>query len=329
MEQIESKQVVTPEIAKAQISVALTSANLVIQKIQDEANKLEINEDHLQEIADFISKTKKVDKLIDEKHKEGKSPSLQEGRNWDAAKNSLISIIEGIRNPISVKYTTLCQDIEKKRREEEEKERKKKEILLGIENNVISFSSRIASCSTNKELLNIESIINLEKSPSRKDKYGEFHNQAISKYDEVLKPIIVSQKQKIKEKEDLDNQLLEAQKQNNIEAIDTINEKKELVEDEIKQNQILVQENALNQKPIQHVENARVIYPSVKARRVSWEIELVDADMAIKKAKDLLDISLNKEKAKTVLATLKEAGVLEGREEYILNGIKYYQKTLY
>lgn len=324
-----NKPVVTTEVAKAHINIALAASLLVLQKIQDEANILEINEDNLQAIGDFIAKTKKVDKVIEEKHKEGKAPSLQEGRNWDAAKNSLMEIIDGIRKPISIKYTTLCSNIDKRRREEEQREQKKKDILQGIENNVISFSSRIAACATNKELISIESIINLEKSPSRKDKYAEFQQQAIEKYDEVLKPIIIAQKEKIKEKEAIVKQLAEATLQNNVEVIDTLNEQMELVEEQIQQNKITVQESALNQSPIHHVEHARVVFPTIKARRVSWEIELVDADAAIKKAKDLLDISLNKEKAKGVLQTLKDAGTLDGKEEFILNGIRYFQKTLY
>ena len=193
-------------------------------------------------------------------------------------------MIESIRNPISSKYTLLCQEISKRQREEEQKRLREKDILQGIENNVISFSSRIAACNTNKELLSIESVINLEKSNNRKDKYGEFHSQAIAKYEEILKPIIAAQKEKIKEKEALEKKLAEATLNDNVEAIDTLTEQKELVEDQIKQNQISVQEKALYQTPVSSVERANVVFPTVKARRVSWEVELVDADAALKKA---------------------------------------------
>lgn len=317
------------EVAKAEINVALTQQNMFIQKLQDEADALVFNEDNLQAIADFIKKVKKAEGVVADKHEEIKRPFLESGRNCDAAKNAILSSTSVIKNGVSEKYTKLCTDIQKRKDDEAREEQRKRGILQGIENNVIDFSNRIARCETNEELLAIERIINVQKSPSSAGKYGEFHTQAIAKYDEVLKPILKDQKEKVKEKERIAAELKEAERLNDAAKADELKARQEVVNEEIQYNQVKVQEAAINQTPIYVPTYAKEVFPEVKARRTTWEIELVDKKDAIKKAPELLDISLNKEAAKLVLKTLKDSGSLDGKKELILNGIKYYEKVLY
>ena len=67
---------------------------------------------------------------------------------------------------------------------------------------------------------------------------------------------------------------------------------------------------------------AEEIIADTKFRR-SYNIEIVDEKEAIKKAKDLIEITINKTAANVVLNTLKDTGAFKDKSEVIVNGIKY------
>lgn len=322
MENITQSPVLTQEMVLAKMNIALTKKQLSVQKLQDEADSLEFTEENIPVISSYLAKLTAIDKTTEEVHKELKSPFLEAGRVCDAAKNSNMAVTLAIRTPVKTKFDKLCADVERKKREATELAAKKAAILQGIENNVIDFSSKIAACGTNTELLSIERIINLEKSESRAEKYGEFHKQAIEKYDTILKPILKDQKDKIQKKEELEKQIKEAEKSNDVEKIDLLQGKKEQVEDEIQQNAVKIQENAISSAPIDFIPVAEEIFADTKSRR-SYTIEITDEKEALKKAKDLLTIDINKDAANVVLRFLKDTNAFKDKSEVILNGIKY------
>lgn len=320
--------VITQDTVMAKINIALTKKQLSVQKLQDEADALEFTEENIPVISAYLAKIAAMEKSIEETHKEGKAPYLDGGRVWDAAKNSSLATTTAIKNPVKQKFDKLCAEVDRKRREAEAEEAKRKAILAGIESNVISFSTKIASCTTNDELLSIERLINLEKSPSNAGKYGEYHEQAIEKYDTVLKPILKDQKEKIQKQEAIKKQIEEAEKNNDVEKLDELNEKFDSVTDEIIQNQVKVQEEALNNAPMEIVPVAEEIFADTKSRR-SYTIEIDDEKVALKKAKDLLEITINKDAANVVLKTLKDTNAFKDNSEVVLNGIKYSEVKSY
>lgn len=306
------------------MSIALTKQQLSVQKLQDEADNLEFTEENIPVISSFLAKLNSIDKVTEETHKEIKAPYLEAGRTCDSGKNSNLAITSGIRMPVHGKFTALCSDVDRKKREVAAEELRKSNIKQGIESNVIDFSSKIAGCTTNEELLSIERLINLEKSPQRQSKYGEFHAEAIAKYDTVLKPILKDQKEKIQKKEELDKQIKVAEEKNDVVTLDELQAKKESVEDEILQNAIKIQENAINNAAFDTtpVAVAEEVFADTKSRR-SYTIEISDEKEALKKAKELIDISINKDAANIVLKTLKDSGAFKDKAEIIVNGIKY------
>lgn len=322
MEQNNNLPLITQDKVLARMNIALTQKQLSVQKLQDEADSLEFTEDNIPAISAYLTKLNTIDKVTEEVHKEVKAPFLEGGRVVDAAKNSNLSLTAAIRTPVKAKFDKLCADVERKKAEARKETERQAAILAGIENNVIGFSAKIAACTTNAEIIAIENLINLEKSESRASKYGEFHKQAVDKYDTVLKPILKNQKGKIKEKEALEKQIKDAEEANNPVLLDELNEKKEKVEDEIQQNAVKVQEEALNNAPIEHIPDAEEIFADTKFRR-TYTIEVADEKEAFKKAKDLLEISVNKTAANVVLQTLKDTGAFKEKADVILNGIKY------
>jgi hypothetical protein len=322
MEQNDKLPAISQDKVVAAINIALTKQQLSVQALQNTADNLEFTPEKREEISQFLAKLNSTDKVTEQTHKDGKAPYLEGGRIWDAGKNSTLAIIEAIRKTVKPKFDQMCAEEDRKKSESARQKQREIDITAGIENNVISFSAKIAVCTTNAELLDIERIINLEKSDSRKDKYGEYHQQAVEKYDKVLKPILKSQKEKIKEKEALEVQIQEAEKNNDAVKLDELNEKKEIIEEEIQQNSVKVQEEALNNAAIDFIPLAEEVFADTKFRR-TYTIEVSDEKEAFKKAKDLLDISVNKVKAGIVLQTLKETGVFKDKSEVIVNGIKY------
>jgi hypothetical protein len=311
MEQNDKLPAISQDKVVAAINIALTKQQLSVQALQNTADNLEFTPEKREEISQFLAKLNSTDKVTEQTHKDGKAPYLEGGRIWDAGKNSTLAIIEAIRKTVKPKFDQMCAEEDRKKSESARQKQREIDITAGIENNVISFSAKIAVCTTNAELLDIERIINLEKSDSRKDKYGEYHQQAVEKYDKVLKPILKSQKE-----------IQEAEKNNDAVKLDELNEKKEIIEEEIQQNSVKVQEEALNNAAIDFIPLAEEVFADTKFRR-TYTIEVSDEKEAFKKAKDLLDISVNKVKAGIVLQTLKETGVFKDKSEVIVNGIKY------
>lgn len=318
------KPVITKEIVLAKINIALTKKQLTIaaQKLTNEGDALVFTEENIPTISAFLKKLNDIDKVTEETHKEVKAPYLEAGRICDTAKNSNLAITSSIRNPLKVKFDKLCSDVELKKREAAIAAAKEQAILQGIENNVITFSTKIASCTTNAELLSVERLINLEKSDSNAKKYGDFHQKAIEKYDSVLKPILKDQKEKIQQKDEIEKQIKEAVASDNVEKLDDLQLEKEKIEDEIQQNSVKVQEEAIINAPIEYIPVAEQVFADTKSRR-TYTIEISDEKEALKKAKDLLDISINKDAANIVLKTLKDTGSFKDKAEVIVNGIKY------
>jgi hypothetical protein len=240
----------------------------------------------------------------------------------------VLKLTDDIRRPLKAKYELLLAAIASRKRVAEEKRASDLAILKGIEDNVIDFSNKIVQAVTRKQLTDVESLINLEKSPSRAKKYGEFHEKAVQRYEEVLIPIIKDQKKKVEQIEALNKQVEQAEKDNDPEKMDALTEKIDDLSNEMLQNQATVQESALNQAPIE-LSQAEEVFPEIRTKRTNYSFEIVDVDTAFKKAKNLLEISLNKEAVKIVLNTLKETGAFDDKDEVVVNGIKYIAtKTL-
>lgn len=312
---------ITQDAVKQKMSIALTKATLSIQSLQDEADSLVVNDEpeNLTKVAEFLAKVKKIDSIIDKEHEAGKKPFLEGGRIWDSAKKDLLKATADVKNPIQQKYTEVCNEIDRKTREAEQKKALEKQILDGIESNVMSFSQQIASCQTKADLNAVERLINLEKSSNRASKYGEHHQKAIDRYDEVLLPILKDQKIKIEEKEKLEAELA---KTNDAQKHEQLTQQLEEKQNEIIQNQVKVQEQALVQEQSAVIE-PEIVMPTIKTKRTDIVCEIVDLALVFKKTPALLNIELKTIDAKKQGQLLKDAGAFGDKDELIVNGIKY------
>jgi hypothetical protein len=317
----------TPQLPAAitgKFNIALTQAGF--QKLADKANSLVYTEDNLEAIALFLKDLRKVEKAINETHKEGKSEALKIGRDWDAAKNTFLSQLESVESLPQSKYTKLCQDIEERKRKEALEFQRKENIKQGIENNSVLFAKKIAECTTTQQLTEIERLINLEK--SRKEKYMEFLDEAVIRFTE-LNTLLKDQKETVRKLEEIKRQEEEAIKEQDDEKILQLQQQKEEAEAKIEENKVVVQETAINQSMNTDIPVAKEVFPTISARRTTWKYEMVSEKEVMKKAPELLVVSLDDDKVKQTLKTLKDTKQLEGKTELVLNGIRYFEVKTY
>lgn len=316
---------ITVDAAKSKMSIALTKQGLLIQNLQTRADSLVFNDDEesLESISAFLSDTRKAKKVVDDEHAVVKKRPLEEGRACDMAKKSLQCSIDEVASPVQEKYNRLCDAINKRKREAEEKSQREIQIKSGVESNILSFSTQIAACKTKKDLTDVERLINLEKSESRALKYGDLHEFAINRYNEVLLPVIKDQKIKVDEYEKLAEEKRKAEEENNPAKVDELNKKLEEKDNEILQNQVKVQENALNQQQIPTTNEVEEILPDLTSGGSNMTCEIVDLKKVFQKHPELLKIELKVMETKKVGAMLRDAGNFDANGELIFDGIKF------
>ncbi len=312
-----------PAVIEGKFNLALTESKF--QALADKANKLVFNEDHLDEIKEFLAATRKVEMAIEATHKDGKAEALKVGRDWDAGKNAFLETVASIKSKAQTEYTKLCQDITKRQQEQEAEKQRIQAIKNGIENNAILFAKQIAECTTSESLTNVERLINLEK--GRKEKYMEFIDQAVTRFSE-LNSILAAQKITIKELEENERQQEIARKANDDAALLKLKEEQEVTQAKVEEAKVTVQETAINQSLNEDIPVATTVFPSVTARRTTWKYEVVDQKEVMKKAPELVVFTIDEEKVKGNLKLLKDSGQLTGKTELIISGIRYFeQKT--
>jgi hypothetical protein len=229
-----------------------------------------------------------------------------------------------IKSDVQTKYEKLCKEIAQKQADQERDKQRILAIKNGIETNALNFASRIANCKTSEELTNIERSINLEK--SRKEKYQEFIEDAVKRYNE-LNTLLAEQKIEVRKLEKLEQERLEALKTNDEEKLIDIAEKQEVLENKIEEQRIVVQETAINQSLTDQFELAEVLHPTIKARRTTIEWEVININETLKKHSEWVVLTPNKDALNEYTKQLKENATSD--VDVVINGIRFYTKKTY
>lgn len=305
---------VTPEIAKAKLQLALTSAEMSIQAIQTKADSLVYNEDNLAVIKDFITDLKKVNTTIDDAHEIGKAPAWAICKAWDVAKRDLKAITDGILTKAEGKHTVLCQAVEKKDREAKAETKRKADIEEKINTTIMGFSQEITTCKTTPELISIQSRINALQ--GKKTVYQEFLPNLVERCAE-LNPLLKDQKESIKRLEDLEMEEKQALETGDDETLLRVTNDKEVVESKIHENKTRIEESAINSSiaSSSSASQATQIFPEVKAKRRTWKYSVGSLAALYKKLPDFITLTPNEEKIKQLLKQKIEDGETKDVEE--------------
>lgn len=309
-----------PPAIAGKFNIALTQSKF--QQLADKADSLIYNEDNLEAIAEFLKNGRAVVKAIGETHKEGKAEALRIGQEWDAAKRTFESQVTSIMDKPQTEYTRLCNEVELRKQKQEQERQRISQIKNGIEANAVNFAKAIAECTTSVQLTNIERNINLEK--TRKDKYMEFYDDAVTRYSE-LNALLKTQKETVRQLEENARKQAEAKKANDDAALLKLQEEQAEQEAKIEEAKTIVQETAINQSMKEEAPLAQEILPEVKARRTTWKFEVVNEKEVMKKAPELVVFSIDEEKVKSNLKLLKDTEQLTGKTELTINGIRYFE----
>lgn len=313
------------------LEVVKTGFNVELQKnsyleLQKKINSFQVSEDNVEQAAVILTEFRKLYKVVDKVHEEKKKPFLDAGRLYDTAKNDFKKLLDGLYSPFNQKYIKVVQDVETRRRKEEAEKLRVDNIKKGIESNIMTFSSRIAACETSKDLIDVERRINLESGAAQtKVKYAEFLPEYQAKL-KGLATLIADQKEKVKAIEDL---LVKAADVDDEYEQEEIMEQIENMNIAIDENKIKVQEDAVDSATSMEVVDAVTMFPNVGARRSTWHYEVEDIKALQKALPHLVKLVPDDEKIKELLKTKKTDGSLNGKEELVYFGIKFYQKKLY
>lgn len=320
---LQGQQFLPPEAIKAKFGIELTKKHGNYQKALDTMRSMYVGEDNVEEVQQFMRNANSFIKYLDDLRKDIKDPFLKQGKSVDDVHKEFANPIIAIRDEVQKKLNIAAAAKAKKIEEDRQRLLKEQSIKEVINNVILDFSVKIASADSNEQLLGYERLINLEK--ANKSKYLHLLPLLIERCNE-LNGKLAEQKKLVKQKEELKKQQEEAQKAGDDDKLNELQQKEEAIDEKIADNTVVVQEQAAN--AIISGTNELEELEEVKARRTVWRAELFDVKEAMKKAPELLEVSLNAEAVKTVLNTLKDSGTLKGKSEFVLNGIRYFeQKT--
>lgn len=308
---------------KAKFNIALTENKF--QAIADEAARLEITEDNIDDVKEFLARGRKVELAIEAAHKAGKEESLKIGRNWDLAKNSFLSQAAFILNPVREKFNSVCKAVHDRQVAQENEKKRVDDIKSGMENNLVEFSKRISECESTQALVEIERKINLEK--TRKEKYQEFLPEFVEKLTS-LNDILKTQKEALLKKEEAEKKELEARQSGDDAAAIAAMEEKELAQADVEQNRINVQEKAIEQASTSaNIPVTPTVFPAVKAKRTTWKWEVVDIKETSKKMPQWVKMETEDEKIDEFLKGKKAEGITG--KEFTVAGIRFYEEKTF
>lgn len=310
---------VTAEVAKARINLALTGAEMSIQAMQTKVDTLVYNEDNLPAIKETVLAVGYIVKKIEEAFESGKKPFLEGGRAWDAAKRDLMALISPISTKVTQQHTVLCQAVEKRNRDNAAAEKRKKDIQDKITATILGFSQEITACTNSIMLQTIQNRINAEQ--GRKNTYFEFLPDLIERCAGLNQPL-KDQKEAIRQLEGLNAVEEIAIATGDDQTLLEIQDKKDEIQGKIQENKIRTEESAINSSTRGYGNNGVTqTFPTVKPARRIWKYEVKDIETLYKKCPGLVNLTPNDEKIKEILKEKMTEGETKDKESIDFMGL--------
>ncbi len=313
-------QELTPDIYKNKIALALTKAEIALQSLHNQKASLIVNEDHLNEVATFITKIRDARKVVEAERVKLKEPSLKESNSIDAGAKALKTELDLLEKDVADKYNKMCREIEARRQKAELEKRERERVKKLIDDFVMNVAQEIAGVVDIPSLTRLQQKLGLEK--TRKNTYGEQLPDLIARID-VLKPLLDDKKTVLQLSDKTKKESESALNEGRDEVYMQNEEKLEDLGAKVTFNNIQAVEAAIlttSSKP----QEAEELFPEVKGRR-QWKMKIVDERKALQAG--LLSVEINTVKAKAVMGELRKANPQS--EEFFKDGIMYFQEKIY
>lgn len=313
-----------PALVESKLSLDMTKAHGNYHQTLKSILEMEVADDNFEEAQALLKKLITFMNYVEDHRSAEKKPYLDAGRVVDDAHKKFVKPLEDARKQLQDKVNV----VGRRKEEEARKALQEQQRVDGLKNAVNQFildaSVKIAAATTNEQLIQIERLINLEK--ANKSRYQDHLPLLIERCNELTGKI-KEQKDLVKERERVEQEAQQALQSGNDEKAQELLAQTQILDKKLQENTILVQETASKS-----VITAEVVAPEAdmpNTRRKAWKFEVVDMKEIMKKRPELLDAELNFKRTSEVLKTLKETGVLTGKTEYILNGIRFFETVNY
>lgn len=236
------------------------------------------------------------------------------------------SLTDPLDNAIDA-FSKRIEAVAVKRREEEQRLAAEKAKEAATRSRITEFvlraTNKIADAKSDAELVDIEKIINLEK--TRSSVYGSLLEEFV-KATEPLTNLLKNQKESLRNLKKLDSELEAVLGSGNDAAAIDLQDKKEVLQAGIEQNTYDIRQMAASTYTPQY---EQVAAPTVRARLSRWSYDLVDKKKALEKAPDSVEVTVRASYAKLILDKHKDEWKKEGLREKTIDGIRYYLDERY
>lgn len=311
-------------VIEMKVGLDLTKAEGNYQQTLKQVLEYDVDEENFEDAQALNKKIIKWLSFVEDHRKDEKNPYLEAGRVIDSAHKKFGTPFEDAKNLLQAKINIVGKRMEDAARKAKQEQDRVDGLKSTINAFILDASSKIAAATTTEQLLSIERLINLEK--GNKGRYQDHLPLLIERSNELTAKI-KEQKELVKELERVDQEAAAALRAGNDEKAQELLQKSELLGAKIEENTVLVQESASKS-----IISTEILAPEIdmpNSRRKIWKFEVQDIKETMKKRPDLLDVSLNHKSVNEVLKTLKETGVLTGKAEYVMNGIRFFQDVNY
>jgi len=303
-------------VITGEIKLRLSKLGLQYEKVLQDAENIKFSKETLDQDFAPLKKLRELStKLAEEEN-----PHTKAWAKWNGDRKSLLDPVKATLATKTAEYTKLATEIKAELAKQQKEAARIQLIKDTISSFTIEWAGKIAAADSITALTAAQMRIGTEK--SRKSFYAELYPDLIAAC-QVLETALKTQKEKVRELEGLGKKAASANDEQLIEII----EKKELITAEIEQAKNQVQEDSVNAITSTTVETlvpeSTLVAP--KARRTSWQMKIVDPKKAF--AAGMVEVELNKVKAKAVLDELKKAS--PDNDAFFKDGIHYYQEKSY
>lgn len=312
----------TPIVIKTKLEATLIKIEAGIQTLTDKEAKLVYNSDHLQDIADFISTIDKAIKKVETERVAIKKPFKDGGENVDAGAKLVSSELNNLRKKAAVKYEEMVKEQNRLKKIQDDEDARIKNIKDGMDNNIMSFSTKIAEAKDLPTLLDIERRVNLETAST---KYQEFLPD-FKKRCEAIRSLLSLQKQNVKKLGGLEDEAANALETGADDKLEAIEAEKDELTAKLEETRTRIQETAINQSTSSVPQRATQVFNTVKPKRQTWEWEITDMAAFAKKYPLFVELVVKKDVVDQMVTELKQKGTIQEIEK---DGIKIFLKKTF
>lgn len=315
----------TPIVVKTKLESALIKVESGIQTLTDKEAELVYNADHLQDIADYVSLVKKAIKKVEDERVALKKPYKEGGDTVDDGAKLVASELNKLLKKASDKYTEMAKEQARLQKIQDDEDKRVKDIKDGMDNNIMSFSTKIAEAKDLPVLLDLERRLNLETANEKK--YQEFL-PAFKTRCEAIRSLLSLQKQNVKVLSGLENEAVKALDGGHDEKLESIESQKEEITAKVEETRTRIQETAINQSTATAPARVTQVFNTVKPKRttITWEVK--DMALFFKKHPEWVQLVAMADIIDDYVATRK-AELTDDQPEINMDGLRIFRQTKY